>query len=57
LFNANSTIFQLYHSENKLIHDQFIRKQAVEMETMENPDGNLDPEDFEYYEFQGTIKT
>ena len=27
------------------------------METMENPDGNLDPEDFEYYEFQGTIKT
>ena len=34
-------------------HDQFIRKQAVEMERMENPDGNLDPEDFEYYEFQG----
>ena len=48
---------QLLKSLYRVDHDQFIRKQAVEMETMENPDGNLDPEDFEYYEFQGTIKT
>ena len=34
-------------------HDQFIRKQAIEMERLKNPDSNLDPGDFEYYEFQG----
>ena len=46
---------QLLKSLYRVDHDQFIRKQAVEMETMENPDGNLDPEDFEYYEFQAHI--
>jgi len=29
LFNANSAIFQLYHSENKLIFNEMMMKSAL----------------------------
>lgn len=50
-------IYPMLYCMFRVDMDQFIRKQAVDLFREQHPEEaeDLDPEDFEYYEFQGLI--